>query len=176
VGAALAMSEQFDEPVILRTVMRVSHSSSPVELGERSCDDCTPTARLKRDPHKLVATAAWARERRPMIEERIGKLAEFAETFPWNRIEWGDRSLGIISSGVVMEYAREIFPTASFLRLGMTYPLPPRMVREFAAGVKRVIVIEETRSFPGGAGPAVGSTGRGEVDLPILRRTAAGGD
>jgi len=147
VRLGLEMSERFDEPVILRTVMRVSHSSSPVELGERLWDDVSPTPPMKRDPHKFVATAVWARERRPMIEARLGWLAEFSETFPYNRIEWGDRRLGIITSGVIYEYAREVFPDASFLRLGMTYPIPPKMVREFAEGVERVIVIEELEPF-----------------------------
>ncbi len=147
VRVGLELSEQWDEPVILRTGMRVSHSSSPVELGERIGDDNAPTPPMKRDPHKFVATAVWARLRRPLIEERIGKLAEFAETFPYNRIEWGDRSLGIITSGVVYEYAREVFPNVSFFKLGMTYPIPPKLVEEFAAGVKRVIVIEELDPF-----------------------------
>ena len=147
VRVGLEMSEQFDEPVILRTGMRVSHSASPVELGKRVWDDSAPTPPMKRDPHKFVATAVWARLRRPLIEERIGKLAEFAETFPYNRIEWGDCSLGIITSGVVYEYAREVFPNASFLKLAMTYPLPPKLVRKFAAGVQRVIVIEELDPF-----------------------------
>ena len=147
VGVALALSEQFDEPVIFRTVMRVSHSSSPVELCDPQRGDDAAAGRMFRDPRKFVATAGWARLRRPMIEERIGKLAEFAETFPHNRIEWGDRSLGIITSGVVYEYAREVFPNASFLKLGMVWPIPPRMVREFAAGVERVIVVEELDPF-----------------------------
>jgi indolepyruvate ferredoxin oxidoreductase, alpha subunit len=147
VRAGLELSERFDEPVILRTVMRVSHSASPVELGQRVWDDAAPTPPMKRDPHKFVATAVWARLRRPLIEERIGKLAEFAETWPGNRIEWGDRRLGIITSGVIYEYAREVFPAASFLKLAMTYPLPPGLVREFAAGVQRVIVIEELDPF-----------------------------
>ena len=147
VGVALALSEQFDEPVIFRTVMRVSHSSSPVELCDPQRGDDAAAGRMLRDPRKFVATAGWARLRRPMIEERIGKLAEFAETFPHNRIEWGDRRLGIITSGVVYEYAREVFPNASFLKLGMVWPIPPRMVREFAAGVERVIVVEELDPF-----------------------------
>jgi len=148
VRVGLELSEQFDEPVILRTVMRVSHSSSPVELGARVYDDSAPTPPMHRDPHKFVATAAWARQRRPLIEERVARLAEFAETFPCNRIEWGaDRELGIITSGVVYEYAREIFPDASFLKLGMVFPVPTRMVREFAAGVGRVVVIEELDPF-----------------------------
>jgi indolepyruvate ferredoxin oxidoreductase alpha subunit len=147
VGVGLDLSEHFDLPVIFRTVMRVSHSSSPVELGERYCDDAPAIAHMKRDPRKFVATAGWARLRRPMIEERIGKMAEFAETTPINRIEWGDRKLGIITAGVVYQYAREVFPDASFLKLGMVWPLPPRLVAEFAAGVERVIVIEELDPF-----------------------------
>jgi indolepyruvate ferredoxin oxidoreductase, alpha subunit len=147
VRVGFELSEQFDEPVILRTVMRVSHSSSPVDLGERDYDDTAATPPMHRDPHKFVATAAWARERRPLIEERVGRLAEFAETYPGNRIEWGERDLGIVASGVVYEYAREVFPNASFLRLGMVYPIPARMVRDFAAEVRRVIVIEELDPF-----------------------------
>jgi indolepyruvate ferredoxin oxidoreductase alpha subunit len=147
VGLGLDMSEQFDLPVILRTVMRVSHSSSPVELGERTCDDTPGPAKMRRDPFKFVATAGWARLRRPMIEERIAKLAEFGESMPQNRIEWGDRKLGIIASGVVYQYAREVFPNASFLKLAMLWPIPPRMVREFASGVERLIVVEELDPF-----------------------------
>jgi indolepyruvate ferredoxin oxidoreductase, alpha subunit len=147
VGIGLDISERFDEPVILRTVMRVSHSSSPVELGERTYDDAAPTPKMRRDPHKFVSTAAWARERRPLIEARAAELAEFAETAPFNRIEWRSRRIGIVSSGVVAEYAREVFPDASILRLGMTWPIPPRLVRAFAAGVDRVIVIEELDPF-----------------------------
>ena len=147
VGAALEISERFDEPVILRTVMRVSHSSSPVELGGRALDSSSLAEPMRRDPHKFVATAAWAKQRRPMIEARISELAAFAETSPLNRIEWRDRDLGIITSGVVYHYAREVFPDASFLKLGMVYPIPPETVRKFAAGVQQVIVVEELDPF-----------------------------
>ncbi|MBM4456384.1 MAG: indolepyruvate ferredoxin oxidoreductase [Chloroflexi bacterium] len=154
VGLALNLSEQFDEPVILRTVMRIAHSASPVELGERRAPSradrpaaASEAGRMKRDPHKFVATAVWARGRRPLIEARIATVAEYAETLPENRIEWGDRGLGIITSGVVYHYSREVFPSASFLKLALTWPIPPRLVREFAAGVERVIVIEELDPF-----------------------------
>ncbi|MDQ7011384.1 MAG: thiamine pyrophosphate-dependent enzyme, partial [Mariprofundaceae bacterium] len=69
------------------------------------------------------------------------------ETFPFNRIEWGDRSLGIITNGVAYQYAREVFPNASVLKLGMSFPLPVGLIREFAAGVKRLIVLEELDPF-----------------------------
>ena len=70
-----------------------------------------------------------------------------AETSPLNRIEWGDQRLGIITSGIAYQYAREIFAGASFLKLGMSYPLPPELIREFAAEVERLIVVEELDPF-----------------------------
>ena len=74
-------------------------------------------------------------------------VADFAESFPFNRIEPGERSLGIITAGVAYEYAKEIFPKASVLRLGMTWPLPAALIRRFAASVERLIVVEELDPF-----------------------------
>ncbi len=155
VGIGLDLSEEWDTPVLLRTVMRISHSASPVELGERTADDTESTPPLERNPHKLVSTCLWARERHPVVEARLKKLAELASTFPFNRLEWGERRpfdrlrarLGIVASGPVYHYAREIFPEASFLKLGMTYPLPHTLIREFAAGVEQLLVIEELDPF-----------------------------
>ena len=90
---------------------------------------------------------ANARKRHPVIEHRIDELAEFANSAEYNRIEWRDRSLGIVTAGVAYQYAREVFPDASVLHLGMTYPLPSRLVHDFAAGVQRLIVLEELDPF-----------------------------
>ncbi|MGQ9599787.1 MAG: indolepyruvate ferredoxin oxidoreductase subunit alpha [Anaerolineae bacterium] len=142
VGVALDLSEQFDTPVFLRMTTRICHTSTPVELGEQK--PIVPRLdKFPRNPAKYVMVPAHARKRHPMIEERIQQLADWAETFPYNRIDWNDNALGIVTCGVAYQYAREIFPRASILRLGMTYPLPPRLVREFAAQVDRLIVIEE---------------------------------
>ncbi len=144
VGVALEISEQFDTPVFLRLTTRISHSSTLVELGsgERRVE-ANPPGQFPRNPVKYVMVPSNARKKHPVIEERIRKLADFTETFPFNRIEWGDESLGIVTCGVSYQYAKEIFPHASILRLGMTYPVPPGLVRDFAARVKRLIVIEE---------------------------------
>jgi indolepyruvate ferredoxin oxidoreductase alpha subunit len=95
---------------------------------------------------------ANARRKHPVIEERIRQVARFAEGFSFNRVEWGDTGseagrLGIVTCGVAYQYAKEIFPQASILRLGMTYPLPPDLIREFAAKMDRLIVIEELDPF-----------------------------
>jgi indolepyruvate ferredoxin oxidoreductase alpha subunit len=151
VGAALDLSEQFDVPVFLRLTTRICHSSTPVELGEQRAVPATRD-KFPRNPTKYVMVPGNARKKHPVIEERIGILADFAETFSFNRIEWGDLSsakgrLGIVTCGVAYQYAREVFPEASILRLGMTYPLPPNLVREFAGRVERLIVIEELDPF-----------------------------
>ncbi len=146
VAVAFEMSEQFDTPVFLRLTTRICHSSTPVELGER-VDRPPALEKFPRNPVKYVMIPGHARQRHPVIEERIERLAELAETFAFNRIEWGDDELGIVTCGVAYQYAREVFPRASFLRLGMTYPLPPRLVRAFASRVKRLVVIEELDPF-----------------------------
>jgi indolepyruvate ferredoxin oxidoreductase alpha subunit len=88
-----------------------------------------------------------ARLRHPVIEQRLKDLAEFAETFERNKIIMGDTSLGIISAGAAMEYALEVAPDASFLKLGMVWPLPEKMIREFASKVDRLVVVEELDPF-----------------------------
>ncbi|HEX9896231.1 MAG TPA: indolepyruvate ferredoxin oxidoreductase subunit alpha [Dehalococcoidales bacterium] len=143
---AFEISEKFDTPVILRTTTRISHSKSMVNItGERHA----PTKKLSfpRNVQKYVMLPVNARIRRPYIEERLVKLAEFAETFPFNTIEPGGKQLGIIASGIGYQYARDAFPKASFLKLGMTYPLPEKLLHEFASQVKQILVVEELDPF-----------------------------
>jgi indolepyruvate ferredoxin oxidoreductase, alpha subunit len=151
VAAALAISEQFDTPVFLRLTTRLCHSSTAVELGEQA-HQAEASTKFPRNPAKYVMVPGNARKKHPVIEERIELLADFAEDFAFNRIEWGDMeggdgSLGIVTCGVSYQYAKEVFPGASVLRLGMTYPLPPGLVRGFASKVDRLIVIEELDPF-----------------------------
>lgn len=142
----IALSERFDTPVLLRTTMRISHSKSVVTLGERASvpDEVGP---FIRNQEKYVCTAMWAKKRHPVVEQRLIDLADYAEDTPFNRIELGDQNLGIITSGVTYVYAREIFPEASFLKLGMSFPLPKKMIRSFADRVDKLVVIEELDPF-----------------------------
>jgi indolepyruvate ferredoxin oxidoreductase alpha subunit len=162
--AAFDLSEQFDTPVLLRLTTRLCHTSTLVELGEVGASHLYPLghdspqqppridtqwAALKfpRNPAKYVMIPANARRRHPVIEQRILELAEFAETYEHNRIEMRAASLGIITAGVAYQYAREVFPQASTLKMGMVYPLPRRMIADFAARVERLIVLEELDPF-----------------------------
>ncbi len=139
---AYAISERFDTPVMLRTTTRINHSSTPVELGERV--EIEPKRKkFPRESSKYVMVPANARARHPVVEERLRRITEWADTCELNRIEWRDRSLGIITAGVAYQYARDVFPEASILKLGLVHPLPQRLIRELASGVRRLVVLEE---------------------------------
>lgn len=145
IGEALKISEQFDTPVIFRSTTRVSHSMSMVETGSRT--EGPVELGLKKDPVKFVMLPAMARRKHPWVEQRMKDLAEFAESFPYNYIVEGSKSLGIIASGIAYQYAREAIPEASFLKLGMVWPLPEKMIKKFAGMVDRLVVIEELDPF-----------------------------
>ncbi len=145
-AAAFDISEQFDTPVLFRTTTRVCHTSSPVEVGETRRRMPVPDTYV-RNQKKYALLPAVARARHPVIEERLVQIAKFAETFPANRAEFRGDELGIITSGVSYNYAREVFPEASILKLGMVYPLPQRLIADFADQVQRLIVIEELDPF-----------------------------
>ncbi|MFQ5617135.1 MAG: thiamine pyrophosphate-dependent enzyme, partial [Anaerolineales bacterium] len=144
VRLAFELSEEYDTPVMVRTTTRTSHAKSVVTLGERTVMEKRPYVK---NPSKYVMIPAYARRRHLIIEERLKKLGQWAEAAAINTLEWGDRSLGIITSGAAYQYAREVFPEASFFKLGMAWPLPEKKVREFADGVERLLVIEELDPF-----------------------------
>jgi len=139
---AMELSEQFDTAVLLRTVTRVAHSQSIVELSERVVP---PLVKYEKNIAKYVMMPGNARHRHPIVEERTAKLIEFAETSPLNRIELTDGAeLGIICSGTAYQYVREAFgDSVSVLKLGIVNPLPETLIRDFASKVKRLVVAEE---------------------------------
>ncbi len=165
---AFALSERFNTPVLLRTTTRIAHSRTAVQrLAEAEREPRRP-AEFKHEISRLVAVPACARARHPLVEQRTLALAEYASQCELNRIEWGDRSLGIVSSGVAYQYAREVFPQASFLKLGFSWPLPEKLVREFAAGVQRLVVVEELEPFLEDQIKALGLTCEGKSIFPIV--------
>ncbi len=143
VRIAFDISEQFDVPVFLRTTTRTAHSKSIVECGEPSR---VPPKTYTHDPHKHVVPI-WGKRWRRNIEDRLRKLEAMAESFPGNRIEGENRKVGIITSGISYHYASEVCPDASFLKLGMVYPFPRKMIEQFCAGVETIYVVEELEPF-----------------------------
>lgn len=141
---ALTLSEKFDTPFFLRLTTRIAHSQSLVETRERE------EYKLKdynKDFRKYVMMPGMAKARHIVVEKRDNDLREFAETTPLNRIEKGDKSVGIICSGIAYQYAKEAYPKASFLKLGLVYPLPERKIADFAASVDTLLVVEELEPY-----------------------------
>jgi indolepyruvate ferredoxin oxidoreductase, alpha subunit len=165
--AAFGLSEHFDTPVLLRLTTRICHSTSVVELGERVDGSSAEPKPFPRNPAKYVMVPGNAVKRHPVIEQRIRDIAQFAETFPFNRVEMADTQLGILTCGVAYQYAKEVFPNASILRLGMTWPLPEQLIRKFAESVEKLIVIEELDPFIEDAVRLMGITVEGKSIFPI---------
>jgi indolepyruvate ferredoxin oxidoreductase alpha subunit len=147
ISLAFDLSEQFDTPVMVRTTTRVSHSKSVVDVPETNGHAPRPLKPFIRNTTKYAMIPANARRRHPVVEERLKKLSEWSNTAPVNRIEWGDRSIGMVASSVAYQYAREVFDGYSILKLGMSYPLPEKLIREFASQVGKLVVVEELDPF-----------------------------
>jgi indolepyruvate ferredoxin oxidoreductase, alpha subunit len=139
------ISEKFDTPVMLRSVTRISHSTGIVELEEPVVPPVP--IELRKDTPKLTMLPSFAKIKHGMVEERLLKLAAFAEQFPGNRLEINDPSTGIITAGISYQYAKEVFPNYSYLKLGMVWPLPKGLIAEFFKKVKDVYIVEELDPF-----------------------------
>ena len=142
---AYEISEEFDTPVLLKMCTRVSHSQSVVETGERE----EHLKEYVKDIPKYVMMPGNAKRRHPVVEARTAALVEYAETAEINRIEPGKSSaLGFITSSTSYQYIKEVvgdqYPV---LKLGMIWPMPEQKIRDFAASVEQVVVVEELESF-----------------------------
>ncbi|HHV47286.1 MAG TPA: indolepyruvate ferredoxin oxidoreductase subunit alpha [Tissierellia bacterium] len=145
VKKALEISEKYDTLVMMRMTTRVCHSKSLVEVGERQEVELRPYVK---NLQKYYVAPAVAKQLHVKLEERLKKLEEFSNETELNYIEWNDRKIGVISSGVAYEYAREVFGrNASYLKLGFTYPLPSDMIRNFAREVEVLYVVEELEPY-----------------------------
>ena len=137
------LSEKFNTPVLVRVTTRICHSKSVVECLDREAVELKPFE----NNHRFLCLPSVARKLHVTVEERSEKLKEYAATFPWNKVEYNDTSVGIVTSGISYNYAKEVFPEASFLKLTLSWPQPEKLIREFAEKVDRLIVVEENEPF-----------------------------
>jgi len=138
---AFEISEQYDIPILLRTTTRISHSKTVIEPGEVSAPQ--PGHEPAQNAAKYVMIPAHARRRHRDLLDRVACLTELSNSDEFNRIEPGEAKLGIVTSGIAYQYAREVAPQASFLKIGMPFPFPAEVVHKFAASVDRLVVFEE---------------------------------
>ena len=144
--AAYELSERFDTPVLLKMCTRIAHSQSVVEPSERPEPVKKP---YEKNGAKYIMMPGNAKKRHPVVEERTRALIEYAETSPLNRVEPGkDHKMGIITSSTSYQYVKEVCgDTYPVLKLGMIWPLPEKLIRDFAASVSLLVVVEELDGF-----------------------------
>jgi indolepyruvate ferredoxin oxidoreductase alpha subunit len=141
---AFALSEELNTPILFRTTTRTSHSKGLVQLSERT--EAEAPLELHHDM-RYSLLPAFTRTRPMEVREREVRIKERSETLDINRIEMGDPAVGIVACGAAYQYAREAFPTASFLKIGMPWPLPVKLAAEFRAKVAKLYVVEELDPF-----------------------------
>lgn len=143
---AFEISEKHDTAVIVRSTTRVGHARSLVGVGSRAE---SPSIPYSKEMSKYVMLPGNARRRKPAVLKRLqdlSRIAEMAES-GLNKVELGSPNVGIITGGIAYQYVKEALPGVSILKLGMTYPLPERLIRDFAAKVRHLFIVEELDSF-----------------------------
>lgn len=142
---AFKLSEEYDIPVLFRVTTRVCHSKSLVNVGLRQD---IGVKEYKKDVKKYCMIPGFAKMRHPILEQKLKKLQENSNQSPLNQIIWGDKKVGIITSGITYQHAREVMgDNASYLKIGFSFPLPEKLIREFAQGVEKLYVIEENEPY-----------------------------
>ncbi len=145
VQTAFEISERFDTLVMLHETMRIAHTKTLVEVGGvRNQVEPRP---YESRPEKFVMMPANAVRRTLAANDREDELVEWAETCALNRKELRDRSVGVVCAGALYAHVREALPDVSVLKLGVTWPLPPRLLHEFAQEVERLYVVEEACTY-----------------------------
>lgn len=160
---AFGLSEEFDRPVMVRVTTRISHSQGIVETGERTEIKLRP---FEPNLQKYVMIPAHARVRHVYIEEQLNKLREYSEKAIFNRIEWGSKKRGIITSSIAYQHVKEACPDDSVLKIGM-WPYPDQLIRDFASQVEELIVVEELDPVIEKHVKALGLECKGKSIIPI---------
>lgn len=147
---AYEISEQFDTPVMIRSTVRISHTKTPVEIGDRVEVAKKP---YEKDPGKWVMMPAFAKPRRKVLVNRIASLREWVEACPYNVIERSDLQdsqssrIGVICAGSVYQHVKEACPNVDVFKLGVTWPLPKEALHQFADSVDEVYVVDEASTY-----------------------------
>ena len=147
VKEAYEISEKYNTPVFIKMCTRVAHSQSVVCPEERVEPAQVPYVK---DPTKVMMTKN-SRDAHVRVEQRTLDLIQYAETSGINRVEEcaegslvNGKKIGVITSSTSYQYTKEVFgDKVSVLKLGMVYPLPEKLIKDFAQGKDEIYVIEE---------------------------------
>jgi indolepyruvate ferredoxin oxidoreductase alpha subunit len=163
---AYTVSETYDCPVIFRMTTRICHSKSIVEIADRTE---VPDKPYVKNIMKNCPLPAFAKGMQVKLAKNMAAMAQYAETCPWNYTEYHNTKIGVIGSGAAFRYAKEVFgDDASYLKIGFSYPLPAKLIAEFAAKVEKLYIFEENDPIMETEIKAMGITCIGKDVLPAM--------
>ncbi len=140
---AYEISEKHKTLVTLRMTGRVCHSKSPVIFSDRVDKEPQIISKEPKVPLPAAMVGMFAR-----VSKRTEELTELSYSSKYNYIEYNNKDIGIISSGIPYYYAKEVFgDKVSYFKIGFSYPMPMQKIKEFASEMKKVIVIEELMPY-----------------------------
>ncbi len=165
VKLAIGISEEYDTPILIRITTRICHSKSIVEFNDRKE---FPIKGYEKNVRKNLVLPAHARILHKKAEERLIKLKEYSNNFKYNTIEYNDKKIGIITSGISYQYVKEAMPNASVLKICFSWPLPDKLIKKFADNVETLYVVEENDPFMETEIKAMGINVIGKDIIPIV--------
>ncbi len=173
---AFELSERFDTPVLLRLTTRVSHSRSLAEVGERVDNGLKA---YEKNPQKYVMVPANAKVKHVEVEKRILDQIAYCETEAvengLNSVEYNSKKIGVITSGICYEYAKEALgENASYLKLGCVYPLPEKLIKDFCNECETVYVLEELDDYIETHCRKLGVDVKGKAEFTLLGEYSQG--
>ena len=164
VKVAMELSERYDMPILLRLTTRVCHSKSIVDLSV-SRTEVPFVPYTKKD--KFNPIPAISKKLHSKVEKNLRELERYSNESPLNYIEWNSKKIGVVSSGIAYQYAKEVYgDKASYLKLGFTFPMPIEKIREFASQVDELVVVEELEPVMENDIKAAGITCIGKDRIP----------
>lgn len=162
---AFKISEEFDTVVLFRSTTRVSHSKSIVELEDRIE---IPIKEYKKNTKKYIMIPANSRKKHYEVEERLERLREYSNKSPLNKVEINDSKVGVVTCGISYQYAKEVLgDKVSYLKIGFSFPLPDKMIRDFSKKADKLYVIEENEPYLENAIKVMGISCIGKEIIPI---------
>lgn len=148
--AAFPLSEGLELPVLLRLTTRVAHTRAGVEFGELPPPhERRVKGRFEKDPFRFVIVPSVARRAHKLLLERLERAEALSESSPFNSVRGEGKELGVATSGVSYAYVLDaidelgVWGRVRVLKLGMSHPLPKRLIAQFLGSVERVLVVEE---------------------------------
>ena len=162
---AFKISEEFDTLVLFRSTTRVSHSKSIVELEDRIE---VPIKEYTKNIKKYIMIPAHSKKKHYEVEERLEKLREYSNKSPLNKVEINDSKIGVVTCGISYQYAKEVLgDKVSYLKIGFSFPLPDKLIRDFAKKTDKLYVIEENEPYLENAIKVMGISCIGKEIIPI---------